>query len=69
MIKSHLGERSQYALQAEQLNWHAVMQAQELLGGKQGTTLSYYRDTPLLTAETLKTYSITIKVRMQVRLF
>ena len=40
MIKSHLGERSQYALQAEQLGTgHAVMQAQELLGGKQGTTL------------------------------
>lgn len=55
MIKSHLGERSQYALQAEQLGTgHAVMQAQELLGGKQGTTLVITGDTPLLTAETLK---------------
>ncbi|EOA8343973.1 bifunctional UDP-N-acetylglucosamine diphosphorylase/glucosamine-1-phosphate N-acetyltransferase GlmU [Enterococcus faecalis] len=55
MIKSHLGERSQYALQAEQLGTgHAVMQAQELLGGKQGTTLVITGDTPLLTAETLE---------------
>ncbi|MFK4567689.1 bifunctional UDP-N-acetylglucosamine diphosphorylase/glucosamine-1-phosphate N-acetyltransferase GlmU [Enterococcus sp. UD-01] len=53
-IKSHLGERSQYALQAEQLGTgHAVLQAEALLAGKKGTTLVITGDTPLLTAETL----------------
>lgn len=53
-IKSHLGDRSNYALQAEQLGTgHAVMQAQELLEGKKGTTLVITGDTPLLTDETL----------------
>ncbi|MEI5994112.1 GlmU protein [Enterococcus sp. 4G2_DIV0659] len=53
-IKSHLGERSQYALQEEQLGTgHAVLQAQDHLADKQGTTLVITGDTPLLTAETL----------------
>ncbi|MHC5228481.1 bifunctional UDP-N-acetylglucosamine diphosphorylase/glucosamine-1-phosphate N-acetyltransferase GlmU [Enterococcus sp. LJL99] len=53
-IKSHLGDRSSYALQAEQLGTgHAVMQAQDLLEGKKGTTLVITGDTPLLTNETL----------------
>jgi bifunctional UDP-N-acetylglucosamine pyrophosphorylase/glucosamine-1-phosphate N-acetyltransferase len=53
-IKDYLGERSAYALQAEQLGTgHAVLQAQDLLGGKKGTTLVITGDTPLLTAETL----------------
>lgn len=53
-IKNHLGERSQYALQEEQLGTgHAVLQAQAHLAGKQGTTLVITGDTPLLTAETL----------------
>ena len=53
-IKSHLGDRSNYALQAEQLGTgHAVMQAQDLLEGKKGTTLVITGDTPLLTDETL----------------
>lgn len=53
-IKEHLGSRSQYALQEEQLGTgHAVLQAQDLLGGKTGTTLVITGDTPLLTSETL----------------
>ncbi|MHC5216810.1 bifunctional UDP-N-acetylglucosamine diphosphorylase/glucosamine-1-phosphate N-acetyltransferase GlmU [Enterococcus sp. LJL128] len=53
-IKQHLGDRTQYALQQEQLGTgHAVMQADNLLGGKKGTTLVITGDTPLLTAETL----------------
>ncbi|WP_321387313.1 bifunctional UDP-N-acetylglucosamine diphosphorylase/glucosamine-1-phosphate N-acetyltransferase GlmU [uncultured Enterococcus sp.] len=53
-IKEHLGNRTHYALQQEQLGTgHAVMQAAELLEGKQGTTLVITGDTPLLTADTL----------------
>jgi len=53
-VQSQLGERSQYALQAEQLGTgHAVMQAAEFLNGKKGTTLVISGDTPLLTSETL----------------
>lgn len=54
MVKNQLGERSQYALQAEQLGTgHAVLQAEEFLKAKQGTTLVISGDTPLLTTETL----------------
>lgn len=54
VIKEHLGERSQYALQEEQLGTgHAVLQAKSYLVGKKGTTLIITGDTPLLTAETL----------------
>ncbi|SJZ58634.1 bifunctional UDP-N-acetylglucosamine pyrophosphorylase / Glucosamine-1-phosphate N-acetyltransferase [Pilibacter termitis] len=53
-VKATLGERSKYALQAEQLGTgHAVLQAKELLAGKKGTTLVVSGDTPLLTWETL----------------
>lgn len=53
-VKEQLGERSQYALQAEQLGTgHAVLQAEPFLKGKQGTTLVISGDTPLLTAATL----------------
>nr|HPJ00873.1 bifunctional UDP-N-acetylglucosamine diphosphorylase/glucosamine-1-phosphate N-acetyltransferase GlmU [Enterococcus sp.] len=53
-VQSQLGERSQYALQAEQLGTgHAVMQAADFLKGKKGTTLVISGDTPLLTSETL----------------
>ena len=53
-VKAQLGERSQYALQAEQLGTgHAVIQAAEFLKGKKGTTLVISGDTPLLTTETL----------------
>ncbi|MGM0126242.1 bifunctional protein GlmU [Enterococcus sp. AZ194] len=54
MVKEQLGDRSQYALQAEQLGTgHAVLQAEPFLKGKKGTTLVISGDTPLLTTETL----------------
>ena len=53
-VKAQLGERSEYALQAEQLGTgHAVLQAASFLEGKEGTTLVISGDTPLLTTETL----------------
>ena len=53
-VKEQLGERSEYALQAEQLGTgHAVLQAASYLEGKEGTTLVISGDTPLLTTETL----------------
>lgn len=53
-VKAQLGERSQYALQAEQLGTgHAVLQAAEFLKDKNGTTLVISGDTPLLTTQTL----------------
>ncbi|ENZ5626967.1 bifunctional UDP-N-acetylglucosamine diphosphorylase/glucosamine-1-phosphate N-acetyltransferase GlmU [Enterococcus hirae] len=53
-VKAQLGERSEYALQAEQLGTgHAVLQAAFFLQGKEGTTLVISGDTPLLTTETL----------------
>lgn len=54
MVKEQLGDRTQYALQAEQLGTgHAVVQAETFLKGKKGTTLVISGDTPLLTTETL----------------
>ncbi|EOE6412275.1 bifunctional UDP-N-acetylglucosamine diphosphorylase/glucosamine-1-phosphate N-acetyltransferase GlmU [Enterococcus hirae] len=53
-VKAQLGERSEYALQAEQLGTgHAVLQAASFLQGKEGTTLVISGDTPLLTTATL----------------
>lgn len=53
-VKSVLKDKTEYALQAEQLGTaHAVMQAQDLLGSEEGTTLVICGDTPLITAETL----------------
>ncbi|MGX7327886.1 bifunctional UDP-N-acetylglucosamine diphosphorylase/glucosamine-1-phosphate N-acetyltransferase GlmU [Enterococcus bulliens] len=55
LVKEQLGERSEYALQAEQLGTgHAVLQAAPFLQGKKGTTLVISGDTPLLTSETLE---------------
>lgn len=54
LVKKQLGDRSEYALQAEQLGTgHAVLQAEPFLKGKKGTTLVISGDTPLLTSETL----------------
>ena len=54
-VKQLLGERTTYALQAEQLGTgHAVMQAEDILGQKDGITLVTCGDTPLFTAETFK---------------
>ncbi|MBG9984310.1 bifunctional UDP-N-acetylglucosamine diphosphorylase/glucosamine-1-phosphate N-acetyltransferase GlmU [Aerococcaceae bacterium DSM 111022] len=53
-VKDALGDRSQYALQEEQLGTgHAVQQAESVLGNEEGNTLVICGDTPLLTAETL----------------
>ena len=55
MVQQQLGERVSYALQAEQLGTgHAVLQAEELLKDKEGTTLVVCGDTPLLTVETFE---------------
>lgn len=52
-VKKTLGDRSEYALQAEQLGTgHAVLQAEELLGNLDGMTLIACGDTPLFTAGT-----------------
>lgn len=52
-VEETLGERSHYALQEQQLGTgHAVMQAEKLLGNKDGMTLIACGDTPLFTAQT-----------------
>ncbi|MCO6019291.1 UDP-N-acetylglucosamine diphosphorylase/glucosamine-1-phosphate N-acetyltransferase [Carnobacterium divergens] len=54
-VKEYLGNRSEYALQEEQLGTgHAVLQAASLLKDQEGVTLVICGDTPLLTSETLK---------------
>ena len=54
-VKETVGNRSDFVLQEEQLGTaHAVMQAEALLGGKQGTTLVVCGDTPLITEETFE---------------
>ena len=53
-VQAYLGDKSSYALQAEQLGTgHAVLQAESALGHLAGSTLVICGDTPLLTAETL----------------
>lgn len=55
MVKQALGEKSEYVLQAEQLGTaHAIMQAEQLLGQLEGTTLVVCGDTPLIRPETMK---------------
>lgn len=55
MVKTHLGGKSEYVLQEEQLGTaHAVQQAEELLGTLEGTTLVVCGDTPLIRPETLQ---------------
>ncbi|MFF2755669.1 bifunctional UDP-N-acetylglucosamine diphosphorylase/glucosamine-1-phosphate N-acetyltransferase GlmU [Psychrobacillus sp. NPDC058041] len=53
-VQSKLGNRSEYALQAEQLGTaHAVLQAENALLNLSGTTIVVCGDTPLITAETM----------------
>lgn len=53
-VQAVLGERTQYALQAEQFGTgHAVLQAKDLLANQSGSTLVVCGDTPLLTQKTL----------------
>lgn len=55
LVKTQLGDRSHYALQAEQLGTaHAVMQAKDLLEGKEGVTIIVCGDTPLIKSETME---------------
>jgi bifunctional UDP-N-acetylglucosamine pyrophosphorylase/glucosamine-1-phosphate N-acetyltransferase len=55
LVKSTLGERSEYALQEEQLGTaHAVMQSSAQLKQEKGTTLVICGDTPLITTETME---------------
>lgn len=54
-VKSFLGTKAEYALQAEQLGTgHAVKQAKDLLGSESGSTIVVCGDTPLVTSETLQ---------------
>ena len=54
-VKTALGDRTHYALQAEQLGTgHAVQQAESLLRNKTDLVLVVYADMPLLRTETLK---------------
>ncbi|KZZ86525.1 bifunctional UDP-N-acetylglucosamine diphosphorylase/glucosamine-1-phosphate N-acetyltransferase GlmU [Bacillus sp. SJS] len=55
MVKAQLGEKSEYALQSEQLGTaHAVMQASSQLQDLNGTTIVVCGDTPLITSETME---------------
>lgn len=54
-VKERLGDKSEYALQAEQLGTaHAVQQAESALGNAEGTTLVICGDTPLIRPETME---------------
>ncbi|NEU32542.1 bifunctional UDP-N-acetylglucosamine diphosphorylase/glucosamine-1-phosphate N-acetyltransferase GlmU [bacterium LRH843] len=54
-VQEQLGDQVSYVVQKEQLGTgHAVMQAENLLKGKQGTTVVLCGDTPLLTSETIE---------------
>ncbi|MEC0521938.1 bifunctional UDP-N-acetylglucosamine diphosphorylase/glucosamine-1-phosphate N-acetyltransferase GlmU [Bacillus inaquosorum] len=54
-VKKQLSDKSEYALQAEQLGTaHAVKQAQPFLADEKGVTIVICGDTPLLTAETME---------------
>jgi bifunctional UDP-N-acetylglucosamine pyrophosphorylase / glucosamine-1-phosphate N-acetyltransferase len=55
LVKAQLGDKSSYALQAEQLGTaHAVIQASDALQDKEGTTIVVCGDTPLIKAETME---------------
>jgi bifunctional UDP-N-acetylglucosamine pyrophosphorylase/glucosamine-1-phosphate N-acetyltransferase len=54
-VKAYLGESAEYALQEQQLGTgHAVLQAKELLGEAEGTTIVVCGDTPLVRASTVE---------------
>ncbi|MFD2115475.1 bifunctional UDP-N-acetylglucosamine diphosphorylase/glucosamine-1-phosphate N-acetyltransferase GlmU [Paenibacillus yanchengensis] len=59
-IQAHLGNRVDYAMQAEQLGTgHAVLQAKQQLGAEEGITILLYGDTPLVRASTIETMIVT----------
>jgi bifunctional UDP-N-acetylglucosamine pyrophosphorylase / glucosamine-1-phosphate N-acetyltransferase len=54
-VQDQLGKDSHYVIQEEQLGTgHAVLQADDILADKEGTTVVVCGDTPLLTGETLQ---------------
>jgi bifunctional UDP-N-acetylglucosamine pyrophosphorylase/glucosamine-1-phosphate N-acetyltransferase len=54
-VQAYLGEKAEYALQAEQCGTgHAVMQVESLLADEEGMTVVICGDTPLITTETLE---------------
>ncbi|TMN22325.1 bifunctional UDP-N-acetylglucosamine diphosphorylase/glucosamine-1-phosphate N-acetyltransferase GlmU [Lentibacillus cibarius] len=55
-VAAYIGDDSQLVLQKEQLGTgHAVLQAEDLLKDKDGTTIVVCGDTPLITSETYRT--------------
>lgn len=56
-VQTHVGERSDFVLQAQQLGTgHAVQQAQDKLLASHGVTLIMSGDTPMFRAETLSEF-------------
>lgn len=54
-VRSIVGPRAEYVTQEEQLGTgHAVLQAEPLIGGEDGTALVLYADMPLLTDDTVR---------------
>ncbi|OZU89524.1 UDP-N-acetylglucosamine diphosphorylase/glucosamine-1-phosphate N-acetyltransferase [Virgibacillus indicus] len=54
-VIEHIGDESDFVTQAEQLGTgHAVIQAEDLLSDKDGTTIVVCGDTPLITSDTYK---------------
>ena len=54
-VREYLGDRTEYALQEQQLGTgHAVLQAEPLLGNQDGITLVVNGDAPLVNAKSLK---------------
>ncbi|WP_100405933.1 bifunctional UDP-N-acetylglucosamine diphosphorylase/glucosamine-1-phosphate N-acetyltransferase GlmU [Bacillus solitudinis] len=55
IVREQLGKKVAYAVQEKQLGTgHAVMQAEDVLGIKEGTTVVLCGDTPLITAKTIE---------------
>ncbi|MFK7696855.1 bifunctional UDP-N-acetylglucosamine diphosphorylase/glucosamine-1-phosphate N-acetyltransferase GlmU [Paenibacillus sp. HJGM_3] len=54
-VKAYLGDRAEYALQAQQLGTgHAAIQAEALLEGDDGIAIITFGDTPLISGDSLK---------------
>ncbi|MBF7104808.1 bifunctional UDP-N-acetylglucosamine diphosphorylase/glucosamine-1-phosphate N-acetyltransferase GlmU [Pediococcus pentosaceus] len=54
-VRELLGDRTEYAIQEQQLGTgHAVLQAEKILGDKDGMTMIVSGDTPLFTAKTFE---------------
>ncbi len=55
LVEETLGDKSEYALQDQQLGTaHAVQQAENLIGDLEGTTIVVCGDTPLIRSETME---------------